>query len=202
MSELDRWFVHRLSCLIPSLSPSLPLLTYTPLPPLYTLCQLTNTPSPIYAPFFGALAVATSIVFTSFGASYGMSKSSLGIFASTLQHPANIPRFLLPPILAGILSIYGLVVSVMISGAQREAMPLYSAFMQLGAGLSVGLCGLAAGFSIGIVGDAGTRASALQPRSYVGMVLILIFGEVLGLYGLIVALMLVTQSRIGVGECR
>jgi V-type H+-transporting ATPase proteolipid subunit len=39
---------------------------------------------------------------------------------------------------------------------------------------------------IGIVGDAGVRASAQQPRLYVGMVLILIFSEALGLYGLIV----------------
>lgn len=41
-------------------------------------------------------------------------------------------------------------------------MPLYSGFIQLGAGLSVGLAGLAAGFAIGIVGDAGVRGTAQQ----------------------------------------
>ena len=81
-------------------------------------------------------------------------------------------------------------------------MPLYTGFIQLGAGLSVGLAGLAAGTAIGIVGDAGVRGTAQQPRLFVGMVLvrsfsqigmpahsnqILIFAEVLGLYGLIVA---------------
>lgn len=35
-------------------------------------------------------------------------------------------------------------------------------------------------FAIGIVGDAGVRGSAQQPRLYVGMILILIFAEVLG----------------------
>jgi len=57
--------------------------------------------------------------------------------------------------------------------------------------------------AIGIVGDAGNvffikliliilgvRANAQQDRIYVGMVLILIFAEALGLYGLIVALIL------------
>jgi hypothetical protein len=34
----------------------------------------------------------------------------------------------------------------------------------LGAGLSVGLSGLAAGFAVGIVGDAGVRGTAQQPR--------------------------------------
>lgn len=49
-------------------------------------------------------------------------------------------------------------------------MPLYTGFVQLGAGLSVGLSGLAAGFAIGIVGDAGVRGTAQQPRLFVGMV--------------------------------
>lgn len=49
-------------------------------------------------------------------------------------------------------------------------MSLYSGFIQLGAGLSVGLAGLAAGFAIGIVGDAGVRGTAQQPRLYIGMV--------------------------------
>ena len=47
-----------------------------------------------------------------------------------------------------------------------------------------------AGLAIGVVGDAGVRAVGQQPQLYVGMILILIFGEALGLYGLIVALIL------------
>jgi F0F1-type ATP synthase membrane subunit c/vacuolar-type H+-ATPase subunit K len=58
----------------------------------------------------------------------------------------------------------GLVVSVLISGDLRSPMPLYTGFIQLGAGLSVGLAGLAAGFAIGIVGNAGVRGTAQQPR--------------------------------------
>lgn len=54
--------------------------------------------------------------------------------------------------------------------AVKSIMPLYTGFVQLGAGLSVGLAGLAAGFAIGIVGDAGVRGTAQQPRLFVGMV--------------------------------
>lgn len=82
--------------------------------------------------------------------------------------------------MAGIIGIYGLVVSVLISDGLSQAVPLYTALVQFGAGLSVGLAGLAAGFAIGIVGDAGVRGTAQQPRLYVGMILILIFAEVLG----------------------
>ena len=58
------------------------------------------------------------------------------------------------------------------------------AFLALGGGLSVGFSGLSAGFAIGIVGDAGVRGTAQQPRLFVGMILILIFAEVLGEQGM------------------
>jgi V-type H+-transporting ATPase proteolipid subunit len=66
--------------------------------------------------------------------------------------------------------------------------------MHLASGLSVGGSGLAAGYAIGIVGDQGVRSYMQQSRVFVGMVLILIFGEVLGLYGLIVGLILNAKS--------
>lgn len=116
--------------------------------------------------------------------------------------------------MAGIIGIYGLVVSVLISDGLKQELPLYTGFIQFGAGLAVGLAGLAAGFAIGIVGDAGVRGTAQQPRLFVGMILILIFAEVLGkfdsphssrhelpiltnatgLYGLIVALLMNSKA--------
>jgi V-type H+-transporting ATPase proteolipid subunit len=118
--------------------------------------------------------------------------------------------------MAGIIGIYGLVVSVLISNGLVQEVSLFTSFIQLGAGLSVGLSGMAAGFAIGIVGDAGVRGTAQQPRLFVGMILILIFAEVLGtycnksyagqvltrltgLYGLIVALLM--NSRGSTGTC-
>lgn len=118
--------------------------------------------------------------------------------------------------MAGIIGIYGLVVSVLISDNLKQDLPLYTGFIQFGAGLSVGLAGLAAGFAIGIVGDAGVRGTAQQPRLFVGMILILIFAEVLGtlasvnkslemqltsdtgLYGLNVALLMNSKATVNV----
>jgi V-type H+-transporting ATPase proteolipid subunit len=87
---------------------------------------------------------------------------------------------IIPVVMAGIIGIYGLVVSVLISNGLKQHSSLFSNFIQLGAGLAVGLSGMAAGFAIGIVGDAGVRGTAQQPRLFVGMILILIFAEVLG----------------------
>ena len=69
-----------------------------------------------------------------------------------------------------------------------------SAMAHFGGGLACGLSGLAAGLAIGIVGDTCTRAAAEQPKLFVGMVLILIFAEALGLYGLIVGLILASKA--------
>lgn len=45
------------------------------------------------------------------------------------------------------------------------------------------------------------RASTQQPRLYVGMVLILIFAEVLGLYGVIVSILMITKSTENAPKC-
>lgn len=50
--------------------------------------------------------------------------------------------------MAGIIGIYGLVVSVLIANDLGQSLPLYTGFIQLGAGLAVGLAGLAAGYVI------------------------------------------------------
>jgi len=156
---------------------------------------MTTEFCPVYAPFFGALGCSSAIIFTCFGAAYGTAKSGVGVVSSGVLRPDLIVKNIVPIVMAGIIGIYGLVVSVLIANDLKQELPLYTGFIQLGAGLAVGLAGLAAGFAIGIVGDAGVRGSAQQPRLYVGMILILIFAEVLGLYGLIVALLMNARSK-------
>ncbi|KAI8052529.1 V-type proton ATPase proteolipid subunit [Syncephalis plumigaleata] len=156
---------------------------------------------PVYAPFFGAMGCTAAIVFSCFGAAYGTAKSGVGLSAMGVLRPDLVMKAIVPVVMAGIIGIYGLVVSVLISDGLRMKMALYTGFIQLGAGLAVGLSGLAAGFAIGIVGDAGVRATAQQPRLFVGMILILIFAEVLGLYGLIVGLILNTKATGGDVQC-
>jgi len=149
---------------------------------------------PIYTPFFGVMGATSAMIFSALGAAYGTAKSGTGIAAMSVMRPELIMKSVIPVVMAGIIAIYGLVVAVVVAGAIDPATyTLYKSFMHLGAGLSVGLSGLAAGFAIGIVGDAGVRGTAQQPRLFVGMILILIFAEVLGLYGLIVALILATK---------
>ena len=74
----------------------------------------------------------------------------------------------------------------------------YNGYAHFAAGLACGLSSLSAGLCIGIVGDSGVRASGQHDKLYVPMVLILIFAEALGLYGLIIAIILSSVSK---AEC-
>lgn len=158
----------------------------------------TTDRCPAYSAFFGVMGATAAMVFSAMGAAYGTAKSGCGISAMAVMKPEFIMKSVIPVVMAGIIAIYGLVVGVLIAQDIGKDYSLYKSFHHLGAGLSVGLSGLAAGFAIGIVGDAGVRGTAQQPRLYIGMILILIFAEVLGLYGLIVSLILTTRPGASV----
>merc|ERR1719319_853769 len=148
------------------------------------------------AAFFGFMGVASALVFANLGAAYGTAKSGVGISSMGVMNPGMGMRNMIPVIMAGVLGIYGLIIAVIInqnigSGAGYD---YFKGYAHLASGLACGLSSLGAGMAIGIVGDAGVRANGQQPKLYVGMVLILIFAEALGLYGLIVAIILSTSG--------
>ncbi|GIK00352.1 V-type proton ATPase 16 kDa proteolipid subunit [Aspergillus viridinutans] len=73
---------------------------------------------------------------------------------------------IVPIVMAGILGIYGLVVSVLIANTLSQKAALYTSLVQLGAGLSVGLCGLAAGYASQIFVEAQLNWTALRLESW------------------------------------
>merc|ERR1712173_330341 len=150
-----------------------------------------STDATTSAPFFGFMGVTSALVFACMGAAYGTAKSGVGVSAMGVMHPDLVMKSMIPVVMAGVIGIYGLIIAVIIgSSIDSSDYTSFAGFAHLGAGLS----GLAAGIAIGIVGDAGVRATAQQPKLFVGMILILIFSEALGLYGLIVALIVQTKA--------
>ena len=96
---------------------------------------------------------ASSIIFTCFGAAYGTAKAGVGVCSMGVFHPEQVMRSLVPVVMAGVLGIYGLILSVIIAlGTSPENYSLFKGYAHLSAGLSVGLSGLAAGFAIGVAG--------------------------------------------------
>mmetsp|Transcript_32747 Transcript_32747/g.77920 ORF Transcript_32747/g.77920 Transcript_32747/m.77920 type:complete len:179 (+) Transcript_32747:46-582(+) len=161
---------------------------------------------PPWAPALGFAGATLALVFTCIGSAYGTGKAAQGISAVGVSKPEIVMKNIIPVVMAGVLGIYGLIIAVIIGNAVKPfgsngmmQYSTYTGFAHLAGGLCCGMSGLSAGIAIGIVGDAGVRAVAMQPKMYVGMVLILIFAEALGLYGLIVGLIMTSHESTSCG---
>lgn len=140
--------------------------------------------------FFGYMGVVSALVLANIGAAYGTAKSGVGITAAGVMKPESIIKSVIPVIMAGILGIYGLIVAVILGQKIQANYDEYKAFKHFASGLCCGLSSFSAGIAIGVGGEAGVRALGQSDKIFVGMMLILIFAEALGLYGLIVSLIL------------
>jgi V-type H+-transporting ATPase 16kDa proteolipid subunit len=141
--------------------------------------------------FFAYMGVASALVFANLGSAYGTAKSGVGIASLGVIDSSKIFKSLIPIIMAGILGIYGLIVSVLLLQKAPSANTTPGGgYKILGAGLTCGLSSTASGLAIGVAGEAGVRAFAQSDGIFVGMILILIFAEAIGLYGMIVAILI------------
>ena len=125
-------------------------------------------------------------------------------------------KMLLPVLMAGIIGLLGMVISLFLT-LQRTSFnvlhwsplftnntsplivsqsnfSLYLGSIFLGAGLCMGVCGLSAGICIGILTDAGIRAYAQQPKLFTILIIMLIFAEVLTIYGFIISILLIFRG--------
>ena len=78
--------------------------------------QVFATPAcPAFAPFFGFGGVASAMILSSAGAAFGTAKAGIGISGVGTMNPSIIMKCLIPVVMAGIIAVYGLVTSVLIS---------------------------------------------------------------------------------------
>ena len=89
-----------------------------------THANLTLSVSLVYgdpnqALFFGGMGIVSALVFGNMGAAYGTAKSGVGICSVAVLKPELIIKSIIPVVMAGILGIYGLIISVIISGSRK-----------------------------------------------------------------------------------
>jgi V-type H+-transporting ATPase proteolipid subunit len=136
------------------------------------------------------MGVASGLVFANLGASYGTAKSGVGIASLGVIDASKVIKALIPVIMAGILGVYGIIVAVLLNSKCKDMKSEKQGYQYLSAGLCCGLSALASGLAIGVAGDAGVRAYAQTDGIFVGMIILLIFAEAIGLYGMIIAIII------------
>ncbi len=142
-----------------------------------------NDPSPTYntiwiltlfllPEFRGFIGAGLCIVLSNWGAAWGTWKAGIGLCSMGVNHPGGIIKNLVAIIMAGVLGIYGLIVSIIIAGSitgPAEGGNTYSQFTgwaHLSAGLCCGLTCLAAGGATGVAGEIGIKAVGLRAELY------------------------------------
>ena len=145
--------------------------------------------------FWGWAGVGIAMTFSNLGTAYGTAKSGMGIASLAVTRPHLAFKAIIPIIMAGILSIYGLITSVLLSGKVKNDDPTATAAPQIllfGGGMLCGFSNIAAGYAIGLVGEQGVKYFAINESIFVALILILIFAEVLGLFGMISSIIIST----------
>merc|ERR1719266_979453 len=92
------------------------------------------------ASMFGYIGVSAAIVFSCLGAAYGTARAGAGLASMGVMYPHVVMKCMIPVVMAGVLGIYGLIISVIlmqgIKDVDTESYVAFNAFAQLGGGLA------------------------------------------------------------------
>lgn len=177
--------------------------------------------SPVFLGFFGiAFALGVSVL----GAAWGIFLTGSSLVGAAIKVPRIKSKNLISVIFCEALAIYGVIIAIICAtkikasdviadqydsqkgvshfGLILEAGPnvYFGGYCFFWTGLTVGLANLFCGICVGVVGSACALSDAQDPRMFVKILIIEIFGSALGLFGIIVGIIMSSNTSASFGD--
>jgi len=137
------------------------------------------------------------------GAGWGIFVTGASILGGGVRAPRITTKNLISIIFCEVVAIYGVIIGIVYS-SKLQSVPehllytpknYFTGFALFWGGLTVGACNLLCGISVGVTGSTAALADAADPNLFVKILVIEVFGSIMGLFGLIVGLLMVSAAE-------
>ncbi|QLG70530.1 hypothetical protein HG535_0A04700 [Zygotorulaspora mrakii] len=148
------------------------------------------------------IGIASCIGLSVVGAAWGIFITGSSIIGAGVRAPRITTKNLISIIFCEVVAIYGLITSIIFSSKLTVAAPenllsksnLYTGYSLFWAGLTVGVSNLICGVAVGVTGATAAISDASDSTLFVKILVIEIFGSLLGILGLIVGLLMAAKT--------